>query len=91
MNAFRWKDSRAVDLLKSGGALVVGFSLAEVPSMASAARGECRRPRQIRMRSTPGSRSMPITPRPSISESASSAMATPPACCRSRPKSSTSR
>ena len=78
------------DLLKGGGALIVGFSFAGgTGGPAAAARGDVAGPPDPTP-STPGSRCMPTTPRPSISARANSARATPPACCRSPAKSSTS-
>jgi len=44
MNALSMEGFSRRDLLKSGGALVVGFSLAGFPSMASAARGDVAGP-----------------------------------------------
>ena len=67
------------DLLKGGGALIVGFSLAGVPLAGVGRARRRRRVRPIRSGRLPGSRSMPTTPPPSISASASSGRATPPA------------
>ena len=77
------------DLLKGGGALIVGFSMSASRS-SSPPRAAMSPARPIPIRSTAGSRSMPTTPRRSISASASSARATPPGCCRSPAKSSIS-
>jgi hypothetical protein len=78
------------DLLKGGGALIVGFSMTgALPDSAAAARGEVAG-RPIRTPSTRGSPCTPTTPRPCISASASLARATPPACCRLPAKSSIS-
>ena len=76
------------DLLK-GGALVVGFCIAGSTLPAAAARGDAAGPPDP---TTIDSwiACMPTTPRRSISARASSARATPPACCRSRAKSSIS-
>ena len=55
------------DLLKGGGALIVGFSLAGAAARRRPPRAATSPVRPIRTRSIPGSRSMPTTPRPSIS------------------------
>jgi hypothetical protein len=77
------------DMLKGGGALIIGFSLSGLPGPAAAARGDVAA-HPIPTRSTPGSRSMPTTRRPFISGSASLARATPLVSCRSSVKSLTS-
>ena len=78
------------DLLKGGGALIVGFSFAGGAAAPPPPRAATSPGRPTRTRSIPGSRCTPTTPRRSISARASSARATPPASCRSPAKSSIS-